>query len=168
MIKRVTHQGYSDDSMWARGQAWAIYGYTMVYRETKDPKFLEFAHQIVRPYLDRLPENMIPYWDFDAPNIPNEPRDASAAAVVASALVELAEYSNDTLASEYRQKATAMLEELSSKVYMTPKNNPAFLRHATGHYPNGSEVDYSISYADYYFLEALIRLKRGEEGKKPI
>ncbi|MEZ0129735.1 glycoside hydrolase family 88 protein, partial [Flavobacterium sp. LBUM151] len=86
-IKGRTAQGYSDDSMWARGQAWAIYGFTMTYRETKDPKFLDFAHKLARVYLDKLTtEDLIPYWDFNAPNIPNEPRDASAAAIVSSAL----------------------------------------------------------------------------------
>jgi len=167
-IKGVTHQGYSDESMWARGQAWAIYGYTMVYRETKDPKFLDFAQKVTRPYLDNLPEDFIPYWDFQAPNIPDEPRDASAAAVVASALLELAEYSDKALAKEYRNKAIAMLEELSSPRYCPEDGNPAFLRHSTGHYPNGSEIDYSIIYADYYYIEGLTRLKRIREGKKPV
>ncbi len=168
MIKGVTHQGFNDDSMWARGQAWAIYGYTMVYRETKDTKFLNFAHQVVKPYLDNLPDDLIPFWDFQAPNIPNEPKDASAAAVVASALLELASYSEGTLAQEYRAKAEHMLANLSSGNYLAPKENPAFLQHATGHFPNGSEVDCSIIYADYYFIEALTRLKRVREGKKVI
>ncbi|WP_421897623.1 glycoside hydrolase family 88 protein [Marinoscillum sp.] len=167
-IKGVTHQGYSDESMWARGQAWAIYGYTMVYRETKDPKFLDFAQKVTRPYLDNLPKDLIPYWDFQAPGIPDEPRDASAAAVVASALLELAEYSDEKLANEYRNKAIAMLEELSSAAYCPEDGKPAFLRHSTGHYPNGSEIDYSIIYADYYYVEGLTRLKRIKEGKKPV
>ncbi|MEQ8580447.1 MAG: glycoside hydrolase family 88 protein [Marinoscillum sp.] len=167
-IKGVTHQGYSDESMWARGQAWAIYGYTMVYRETKDPKFLDFAQKVTRPYLDKLPKDLIPYWDFQAPGIPDEPRDASAAAVVASALLELAEYSDEKLAKEYRNKAIAMLEELSSAAYCPEDGKPAFLRHSTGHYPNGSEIDYSIIYADYYYVEGLTRLKRIREGKKPV
>src|SRR5690606_33987028 len=91
-IKRVTHQGLADESMWARGQAWAIYGYTMVYRETRDPKFLEFAQRVTDVYLERLPADQVPYWDFDDPAIPDAPRDASAAAIVASALVELSTY----------------------------------------------------------------------------
>lgn len=165
-IKGVTHQGYSDDSMWARGQGWAIYGYTMVYRETKDPKFLDFAHKVTKVYLERLPEDLIPYWDFDVPNITKEPRDASAAALVASGLIELSTYTADKLlAKTYLDKAEAMLKELSTKRYKSGDENPAFLLHSTGHYPNKSEIDYSIIYADYYYIEALLRLKKLKEGK---
>lgn len=165
-IKGVTHQGYSDSSMWARGQGWAIYGYTMVYRETKDPKFLKFAHKVAKVYLNRLPKDLIPYWDFDAPKIVNEPRDASASALVASALIELSTYTKDkTLAKTYLDKAEAMLAELSSKRYQSGDVNSAFLLHSTGHYPNKTEIDYSIIYADYYYIEALLRLKKLKEGK---
>lgn len=168
-IKGVTHQGYNDESMWARGQAWAIYGYTMVYRETRDPKFLDFAHKITRVYLDKLPVDLIPYWDFDDPQIPDAPRDASAAAIVASALIELAEYTADPdLAQEYRNKSKRMLEALSSPQYRSGKTNSAFLLHSTGHLPNGSEIDYSIIYADYYYAEALLRLKRTQKGESPV
>lgn len=160
-IKGVTHQGYSDDSMWARGQGWAIYGYTMVYRETRDPKFLDFAHKVAGVYLNRLPKDLIPYWDFDCPDIPNTSRDASAAALVASGLIELSTYTKDkTLAKTYLEKAEAMLAELSSSRYQSRNANPAFLMHSIGHYPNQSEIDYSIIYADYYYLEALLRLKK--------
>jgi unsaturated chondroitin disaccharide hydrolase len=165
-IKGVTHQGYSDGSMWARGQGWAIYGFTMVYRETKDPKFLEFAHKVTKVYLDRLPKDLIPYWDFDAPNSRTEPRDASAAALVASGLIELSTFTKDKkLAKTYVDKAEAMLIELSSKRYQSGNINSAFLLHSTGHYPNKSEIDYSIIYADYYYIEALLRLKKLKEGK---
>lgn len=91
-IKGVTHQGYADNTMWARGQAWAIYGYTVVYRETLDPRYLDFVQKVTDVYLERLPEDYVPYWDFDDPNIPNVPRDASAASVTASALLELSTY----------------------------------------------------------------------------
>jgi len=159
-IKGVTAQGFADDSMWARGQAWAIYGFTMVYRETKDPKFLEFANKVARVYLDRLPKDLIPYWDFNAPGIPNEPRDASAAAITASALLELSTLTADkSLKKEYRSKAEKMLAELSAK-YQSHSLNNAFLMHSTGHKPAGSEIDCSIVYADYYYLEALLRLKK--------
>jgi len=106
-IKGITAQGYSDESMWARGQAWAIYGFTMVYRETKDPKFLDFAHKLARVYLDKLTtEDLIPYWDFNAPDIPNAPTDASAAAIVSSALIELSSFTKDkALKNEYQAKA---------------------------------------------------------------
>lgn len=165
-IKAVTHQGYSDSSMWARGQGWAIYGYTMVYRETKDPKFLDFAHKVTKVYLDRLPKDLIPYWDFDAPNTAKQPRDASAAALVASGLIELSTFTKDkVLAKKYLDKAEGMLAELSSSRYQSAAVNPAFLLHSTGHYPNGTEIDYSIIYADYYYIEALVRLKKLKEGK---
>jgi unsaturated chondroitin disaccharide hydrolase len=159
-IKGRTAQGYSDDSMWARGQAWAIYGFTMVYRETKDPKFLDFAHKLTRVYLDRLTtEDLVPYWDFNAPEIPNEPRDASAAAIVSSALLELSSYTKDVnLKKEYVVKAKKMITSLSEH-YQSREVNPAFLLHSTGHKPAKSEIDCSINYADYYYLEALLRLK---------
>ena len=167
-IKGVTHQGYSDTSIWARGQSWAIYGYTMVYRETKDPKFLDFAHKVSRVYLDRLPKDLIPYWDFDDPTIPNAPRDASAAAVVASALLELSTYTQDTvLAKEYLDKAEGMLKELSDN-YQSRNTNTALLLHSTGHKPAGSEIDASIIYADYYYVEALLRYKKLKAGEKPL
>ncbi|MFH6992548.1 glycoside hydrolase family 88 protein [Flavobacterium sp. FlaQc-48] len=160
-IKGITAQGYSDDSMWARGQAWAIYGFTMVYRETKDPEFLNFAHKLARVYLDRLTtEDLIPYWDFNAPGIPNEPRDASAAAIVSSALLELSSYTKDVnLKKEYLQKSKKMIVSLSEQ-YQSRDVNSAFLLHSTGHKPAGSEIDCSINYADYYYLEALLRLQK--------
>ena len=160
-IKGMTHQGYSDSSMWARGQAWAIYGYTVVYRETQDPKYLDFVQQVTDVYLKRLPNDYIPYWDFDDPAIPYAPRDASAACVVASALLELSGYVSPEKGSTYREAALRMLESLSSDKYQCGKQKSAFLLHSTGHYPNGSEIDASIIYADYYYIEALLRLKRG-------
>ena len=160
-IKGMTHQGYSDSSMWARGQAWAIYGYTVVYRETQDPKYLDFVQRVTDVYLKRLPDDYIPYWDFDDPAIPYAPRDASAACVVASALLELSGYVSPEKGSTYREAALRMLESLSSDKYQCGKQKPAFLLHSTGHYPNGSEIDASIIYADYYYIEALLRLKRG-------
>lgn len=161
-IKGVTHQGYADSSLWARGQAWAIYGYTMVYRETKDEKFLRFAEKVTDLYLSRLPAGeYVPYWDFDAPNIPNEPKDASAAAIVASALLELSTLEDNSVkAAEYKAAALKMLEELSSDKYQSRDKKPSFLLHSVGHWPKKSEVDASINYADYYYIEALVRLKR--------
>ena len=158
-IKGVTHQGYADGSLWARGQAWAIYGFTMVYRETADPRFLDFVQKITDVYLERLPKDRIPYWDFDVPNILEEPRDASAAAVTASALLELSAYVPDPeKAAYYRDQAELMIRVLSTEAFQSRDQNAAFLLHSTGHYPNGSEIDYAIIYADYYYLEALLRL----------
>jgi unsaturated chondroitin disaccharide hydrolase len=168
-IKGVTHQGYDDETMWARGQAWAIYGYTMVYRETGNVKFLDFAQKVTDIYLTRLPEDMVPFWDFDAPKIPNEPKDASAAAITASALLELSGYLKDSVkANYYLESAKIMLMELSSPQYRSNDRNTAFLLHSTGHYPNGSEIDASIIYADYYYLEALLRLKKLKEGESLV
>lgn len=164
VIKRVTHQGYSDSSMWARGQAWAIYGFTMVYRETRDPKFLNFAEDVARIYLKRLPADKVPYWDFDAPHTADEPRDASAAAITASALLELSTYvKNADSAHMYYTDAVAMLKTLSSAKYQSRGQNDAFLMHSTGSKPGNSEVDIPIIYADYYYLEALLRLDKLEK-----
>lgn len=165
LIKGVTHQGYADNTMWARGQAWAIYGYTVVYRETKDPKYLDFAQKVTDVYLERLPEDKVPYWDFDDPSIPDAPRDASAAAVVASSLLELSTYLPNGTGKRYKEVAIEMLTSLSSDNYQSGKSKSSFLLHSTGHWPNGSEIDASIIYADYYYIEALLRLKRLQEGK---
>lgn len=159
-VKGVTHQGYDDNSMWARGQAWAIYGYTVVYRETKEPRFLDFVQKVADVYLEHLPDDYVPYWDFNDPAIPYAPRDASAACVVASALLELSGYVSPEKGQEYKKAAVCMLESLSSDKYRSGKSKPAFLLHSTGNYPSHSEIDAAIIYADYYYIEALMRLKR--------
>lgn len=162
-IKGMTHQGYADNSLWARGQSWAIYGYTMVYRETRDPRFLDFAQKVTDVYLDRLPEDYVPYWDFDDPRIPDAPRDASAAAVVASALLELQGYVQPEQSKKYLAAAEKMLASLGSDAYRSGDRRPAFLDHSVGHHPAGSEIDAAIIYADYYYIEALLRKKKLEE-----
>lgn len=167
-IKGVTHQGYTDDSMWARGQAWAVYGYTVVYRETKDPRYLDFVQKVTDVYLQNLPEDYVPYWDFNDPSIPDAPRDASAACVVASALLELSGYLPAGKGAEYKNAAVKMLATLSSGQYQCGKSKPALLLHSTGHWPAGSEIDASIIYADYYYIEALLRLKRLNENRPVI
>lgn len=165
-IKGITHQGYKDNSMWARGQSWAIYGFTMCYRESKNPEFLEFAQHVADVYLNRLPDDQIPYWDFSAPGIPDAPKDASAAAIAASALLELSTFVADKSKAEiYRSKAAQMLLILSSDAYQSRNVNNAFLLHSTGNEPQGTEIDASIIYADYYYLEALLRAKKLKEGK---
>jgi unsaturated chondroitin disaccharide hydrolase len=165
-IKGVTHQGYADNSMWARGQSWAIYGFTMCYNETKKPEFLNFAQKVADVYLAKLPTDHIPYWDFNDPAIPKAPRDASAAAVTASGLLQLSGFvKNKTKAAYYRKQAIAMLTSLSSAAYQSRGTNSAFLLHSTGHHPGGTEIDASIIYADYYYLEALMRLQKLQIGK---
>lgn len=161
-IKGMTHQGYSDSSTWARGQAWAVYGYTMVFRETQDRRFLDLACKVTDAYLKRLPEDYVPYWDFDDPAIPDAPRDASAAGVVASALLELQAYVTPEKRDEYRDSAVKMLASLSSDEFRSGDKRHSFLDHSTGHKPAGSEIDAAIVYADYYYIEALLRLKKLE------
>ena len=158
-MRGCTHQGYADDSMWARGQAWAIYGYTMCYRFTKDERYRAMACKATDIYLKQLPEDLIPYWDFNDPKIPSAPRDASAAAVVASALIELSGYVEGEQGAAYLESAEQMLQSLDAS-YRGGDACPAFLIHSTGHHPAGSEIDYAIVYADYYYIEALLRLKQ--------
>jgi len=157
---KKTAQGYADNSAWARGQAWGLYGYIVMYRETKDKKYLDFARHIADFYLNHpnLPTDKIPYWDFNAPNIPNEERDASAGAITASALLELCTYGGPS-AKTYYQSAVKMLQSLSSPAYKANvgENNNFILKHSVGHKPQKSEVDTPIIYADYYYLEALLR-----------
>ena len=154
---RCTAQGYSDESAWARGQAWGIYGYTMCYRYTRQLKYLEqaeAAYEFVCTH-PNLPEDLIPYWDFDAVNIPHELRDASAA-VMAAALYELSMYSNK---AKYKETADKVMHSLSSSDYRSKigENHNFLLMHSVGSYPHGNEIDVPLIYADYYFLEALKR-----------
>ncbi|MBP1841276.1 glycoside hydrolase family 88 protein [Formosa algae] len=159
-IKGYTHQGYADESMWARGQAWGIYGFSFTYKETGREDFLKTAINLSDKFLERLPEDGMPYWDFDDPKIPNTPKDASAAAVAACGLLELSTLVKDSeLQVKYRTAAKKLINLLSSSAYLSRSTNQALLLHATGNYPDGSEIDESIIYADYYYMEALMRLK---------
>ena len=166
---RVTVQGNADSSAWARGQAWGLYGYTMMYRETRNDAYLRQAHRIAAFLIDhpRLPADKVPYWDFDDAAIPDTPRDASAAAIMSSALLELATFAEPATARRYRAIAEQQLRSLSSTTYLAaPGQNSGFLlRHATGHKPAGKEIDVPLNYADYYFLEALLRLKATLPGR---
>lgn len=157
---KVTHQGFRNESSWARGQAWGLYGYTMAYRYTEDVEFLEQSKKIASFFMEHknLPEDAVPYWDFDAPNIPSEPRDASAAAVIASGMIELYEYTKD---KKYLEFADEIITSLSSKKYVIQKetNVPFILNHSTGNWPKNDEINGPINYADYYFLEAILRRK---------
>ena len=171
-LAKVTAQGYSDNSVWSRGQAWAIYGFTMVYRETKDPKYLEFAVKVTDAYLKKLPEDLIPLWDFNVGQEGYTPgvrsyaskfpgvnlRDVSAGAIVCSALFELGEQTGN---KEYTDKAVKMLENLASPAYRAPLGTNAdfLLMHSVGSIPHINEIDKPLVYADYYFLEALKRYK---------
>ncbi len=161
VLDKNTHQGHADGSAWTRGQAWGLYGYTMVYRETGDESYLKLAENIAGFLLEhpRMPEDMVPYWDFDVPNITEEPRDASAAAIMASALYELGTYSEQ--GERYRAAADKILVKLFKKYRSAVGGNRGFiLQHSTGHKPKDSEVDVPLNYADYYYLEALTRQKQ--------
>jgi len=159
VLHRQTAQGYADNSSWARGQAWGLYGFTMMYRETRDPRYLQQAQKIAAYIINypTLPKDKIPYWDYNAPDIPNAPRDASAAAITASALIELSSYVKNH--TEYFDMAEAILKSLASDEYLAQKNeNGLFiLKHSTGNWPKKSEIDTPLNYADYYYLEALGR-----------
>ena len=155
---RNTHQGYSDESAWGRGQSWGIYGYILCYRETKDQKYLDQAENALRLIADHpnYPEDGVPYWDYDAPDIPHTYRDASAGAILASALYELSTYSDKM---DYKAWADTIVASLASPAYCAPlgENGDFLLMHSVGSLPHNSEVDVPLNYADYYFLEALKR-----------
>lgn len=162
--KKRTAQGFADESAWARGQAWGLYGYTVCYRETRDKRYLQQAQKIAAFMLkhQNMPADKIPYWDFNAPNIPNALRDASAAAIMASALLELSGYVNKKERKSYITTATTIITTLSDTTYRTKMNEKSnfLLKHSVGHLPANSEVDTPLSYADYYYLEAMLRWKK--------
>lgn len=166
---RYTAQGYSDESAWARGQAWSLYGYTVMCRYTGDKKYLEQAEKVADFILNHpnMPEDLIPYWDFDCPDIPDTYRDASAGAIMASALYELFGFTGNDM---YKEKADKMIESLSSPAYRAAQgtNGGFILMHSVGSIPHGSSIDVPLNYADYYFLEALIRKGNLEKGLAPV
>jgi len=161
---KQTHQGYSDESSWSRGQGWGLYGYTYLYRETKDIRYLEQAMNIADFIIHhpRMPKDYIPYWDFDAPITAGTPRDASAACLVASALIELSDYVDAKISKEYMKVVEIQIRTLASPAYTASlgENGAFILKHSTGAFPVKSEVDVPLTYADYYYLEALTRLKK--------
>jgi len=175
VLFKGTCQGFADNSTWARGQAWAIYGYTMTYRFTKDEKFLKLAQNLADYWIDNptLPKDFIPYWDFNAPqkeyvaadwikkkeNPYPIPRDASAAAITCSALFELSGYVQNK--EKYYAAAVNILRGLTSSSYLSKvgQNGHFALQHSVGSIPHGAEIDVPLVYADYYFLEAMNRYK---------
>ncbi len=168
VLQKTTHQGFSDSSAWARGQAWGLYGYTMCYRETGIVSFLYQAEKIAAFILNHpnLPADKIPYWDFDAPEASVRPRDVSAAAITASALLELAQFS-PSKKDFYIKSAETILKSLNKDYLSKPGENKGFLLgHSTGSYPQHVEVDVPINYADYYYLEALVRQNNFNHLKK--
>lgn len=166
---KQTHQGYADNSSWARGQAWALYGYTMMYRETNNKVYLEQARKVALFIKNHpnLPEDKVPYWDFDAPDIPKAYRDASAAAIMASAFLELSSLDKSEDRIEWLKLGEQQIRSLSSPLYLAePNTNGGFiLKHSVGNFNKKSEVDVPLTYADYYYVEALLRLKRMQNEK---
>ncbi|MDR1517168.1 MAG: glycoside hydrolase family 88 protein [Dysgonamonadaceae bacterium] len=161
--KKNTAQGYSDASAWARGQAWGLYGYTMMYRLTKKTAYLTQAKGIANYIINHpnLPADGIPYWDFNAPDIPDAKRDASAGAIICSALIELSGYVDKNLKTKYLSMAEKQLRSLSSGDYFAFEGNNGnfILKHSVGSLPGKSEVDVPLTYADYYYIEAMLRYK---------
>ena len=161
---KQTHQGAADESAWSRGQAWGLYGYTYLYRETKNQRYLEQAKNIANFLINhpQMPKDFIPYWDYNAPQIPNTTRDASAACIMASALVELSDFVDAGLKKKYMAVVETQIRTLSSAAYTANlgENGDFILKHSTGAFPFKSEVDAPLTYADYYYLEALTRLKK--------
>ncbi len=157
VIRKQTHQGYADSSAWARGQSWGLYGFTLCFRYTRDSVYLYQAQHIADYILQQLPADGVPYWDYLAPDSLKNIRDASAATILASALIELTNYSKN---NEYHAVALKILKTLSSPEYFSkPGANHCFiLKHSVGSFPENSEVDVPIIYADYYYIEALMRL----------
>jgi unsaturated chondroitin disaccharide hydrolase len=180
VLDKATCQGFTDGSSWSRGQSWGLYGFVICYRYTKDPKFLSFAENIADYLINHpdMPEDMVPYWDYnvtdksltpewryDASAFPVIPRDASAAAIMSSALFELASYS-ERQSVKYRAAAEKILGSLSSPAYSVSQKNKYFiLDHSVGSIPHGVEIDVPLVYADYYFLEALLRQKNQFLGR---
>ena len=161
--RKVTWQGAADSSAWSRGQAWGLYGFTVMYRFTKNKTYLNQAKKIASFLLNHpnLPKDKIPYWDFNAPGIPNAYRDASAASILASALLELAQYAKGKERANYIASSETIIRGLSSTTYRSNlgENGGFLLKHSVGAFPKNSEVDVPLTYADYYYLEALMRYK---------
>lgn len=158
-----TAQGFAHTSSWARGQAWGLYGYTLCYRYTKDKKYLDQAVKIAA-YITKhesIPSDGIPYWDYNAATIPNEPKDVSAAAVTVSALIELDTYTE----TSYSAYINNIMNSLASSTYFAKigENNHFLLKHSTGSIPHNNEIDVPLIYADYYYLEALYRIENAKQ-----
>ncbi|MFI3316319.1 MAG: glycoside hydrolase family 88 protein [Rikenellaceae bacterium] len=160
-LRGVAHQGYADESMWARGQAWGIYGFAIAYREVGREDFLATSIKLADHFMNRLPEDGVPYWDYDDPAIPFSPKDASAAAAAASGMLEISQLVSDkALSRKYYDNAVALLRAISSDGYIAGDKCDAILDHSTGHHPKGWEIDVPIVYGDYYYLDALLKLKK--------
>jgi len=168
VLRRGQASGYDDDSTWARGQAWAILGFSAAYRETGDPELLDAARAVSDWYLANLPADLVPYWDFGDPAIPDAPRDSSAAAIAASGLVDLALVDPDPeRRSAYEAAATAILESLMSPAYTSRRGDPSVLLHGT-YLRSAGISDRGLAFGDTFYLEALLRLRRLAPDAAPL
>ncbi len=166
-LKGVTHQGYSADSAWARGQAWGVYGLALSYRYTKDPKYLEDFKHVTNYFISHLPENLIPYWDFIFEEGSEEPWDSSASAIAVCGILEMCKYLPEAEAAPYLAAAKRMLKALVDLCSVTtPEVSNGQLLH--GVYgkktPYNDCIDHGIDecnlWGDYYYVEALTRMTR--------
>src|SRR5690606_12472840 len=178
VVAKKTAQGAYDESAWARGQSWGLYGYVMMYRETGERSYLDFAKNVASFILNHpnMPEDLVPYWDFNAPDLPDDSpyaaqyktyRDASSASILASALIELSTHTEGEESALYLAKAEKMLQSLSAEPYKAGigTNGGFILKHSVGSIPHAGEIDVPLTYADYYYIEALMRYRRLLEGK---
>ncbi|NQX63669.1 glycoside hydrolase family 88 protein [Paenibacillus qinlingensis] len=154
-----THQGYADESVWSRGQTWAIAGYTHAYRYTGNEEYLNVARNCAKVFLDSVEADLIPIWDFSVPDPETAKRDSSAAAIAAASLLELAKFVDGSERAAYETYANQVVQNLF-EIYSTnhDETHEGLLIHGCGHHPAGKNIDCSLIYGDYYFVEAVARL----------
>lgn len=151
-----TFQGVADESFWSRGQGWAIYGFAASARATGKRTYLDLAERLARRFLDRLDDSLIPFWDFDDPAIPEAPRDTSAGAIVAAALLDMAALHPDAAAgADWAEQAFALLEALCGEPLARESGHRGLLKHGCYSKPHGDGVDSAVLFGEYYFVEAL-------------
>lgn len=152
-------QGYAPESAWSRGQAWALYGMTNIYKYTRDVRFLEAAQRSAYHFIASLPEDGVPYWDFRLPGFDGQPRDTSAGAIAASGLLDLAELTPPAAGARFRKAAVDMLEAMTERYATFGRDGfHAILTGGTGHVPENKNIDVSLIYGDYYYVEAVAKL----------
>jgi unsaturated chondroitin disaccharide hydrolase len=162
VLSKGTYQGFSDESTWARGQAWALHGLAATYRETLDPSVLSAAREVADFFVSNLPGDFVPYWDFDVPVTTSTPRDSSAASIGASGLLELSILDPvPANRDRYFKAAVGILDSLMTPTYLSNGSNSAgLLLHGAGGVPLTAEIDVTVIWGDYYFVEALMRYQQ--------
>ncbi|WP_284639310.1 glycoside hydrolase family 88 protein [Paenibacillus silviterrae] len=152
-------QGFAPGSAWARGTAWALYGLALCYHYTKDDAYLQGSKKAAHFFLANLPEDLVPYWDFRLTTLEGAPRDSSAAAIAASGMLLLAEVLPEEQGCLYATAARQIMKSLADHYAVWDQKDEAILLHGTGHYPAGKNIDVGLIYGDYYFVEALAKLR---------